>query len=312
MQELGSLLDRTLEGLATGDQSRAAGTLVDDRRADRLGEIVGTGGSSAIDEAGAAHVAVHDLVAAKVDRVIGGELGVDALVELPVAGGTGVECLEAAVVLGELLLDDVGLDRDAEVVGLTGEVGGEMVILVLLEGVIAEIAPEDSRHAEFVGAAECCCDLDDLTGGVLAAEVDGRADGGCTHVIGLLDGAEEDLLMLVGVGEELVMVDLHQERDLVGVLPRHAPQDAVGGGHGVAAALDGELHDVLGIEVDRVGREAGSGRVLDALIDREDREVAGVGEAARSVQTLEVGQHAGIAVAADVDAVDEIRSGKVE
>ena len=45
--------------------------------------------------------------------------------------------------------------------------------------------------------------------------------------------------------------------------------------HGVAAALDRQLHDVLGVEVRRVRRERRAGRVLDALIDRQDRHVAG-------------------------------------
>jgi hypothetical protein len=41
----------------------------------------------------------------------------------------------AAVVGRQLLLDDVGLDGDAEVVGLTGEVGGRVVVdAVDLEG----------------------------------------------------------------------------------------------------------------------------------------------------------------------------------
>ena len=39
-----------------------------------------------------------------------------------------VERVVAAVVLGQLLLDDVGLDRHAEVVGLAGEVGGQVVV----------------------------------------------------------------------------------------------------------------------------------------------------------------------------------------
>ena len=273
---------------------------------------MGTGGAAAVDEAGATHVAVHHLVAAEVDRVIGGELGVDALVELAVAGGACVEGLEAAVILGEFLFDDVGLDRHAEMVGLTGEIGGEMVVLVLLEGVVAEVAPENGRHAELMGATEGRCDLDDLAGGVLAAEVDGRPDGGRTHVVGLLDGAEEDLLVLIGVGEELVVVELHEEGDLVGVLAGHAAENAEGGGHGIAAALDGELHDVLGIEVDGIGGKAGARRVLDALVDREDREVAGIGQAARSVKALQVGQDARVAVAAEMNAIDEIRSGKMQ
>jgi hypothetical protein len=32
-----------------------------------------------------------------------------------------------------LLLDDVGLDRDAEVVGLAGQVGGEVVVDAVLD-----------------------------------------------------------------------------------------------------------------------------------------------------------------------------------
>ena len=45
-------------------------------------------------------------------------------------------------------------------------------------------------------------------------------------------------------------------------------------------ALDRELHDVLGIEVRRVRRERRAGRVLDPLVDRQNRHVAGAGEAA--------------------------------
>ena len=48
----------------------------------------------------------------------------------------------------------------------------------------------------------------------------------------------------------------------------------------VAAAFDRELHDVVGIEVDRVRREARARGVLDALVDGQDRDVAGAAEAA--------------------------------
>ena len=72
--------------------------------------------------AGAACEAVDDLVAAKVDGVIAVELGVDAFVEFAVTGIAHVEGLVAAVIFRELLLDDVGLDGDAEMVGLTGQV----------------------------------------------------------------------------------------------------------------------------------------------------------------------------------------------
>ena len=83
-------------------------------------------------------------------------------------------------------------------------------------------------------------------------------------------------------------------------------------GDGVAAALDGQLDDVLGVEVGGVLGEAGAGGVLDALVDRQDRQVAGAGQAAVAEQPLEVAEHAGVAVAGGEDAVDEIGAGQVQ
>ena len=203
------------------------------------------------------------------------ELGVDAVVGLAVGVLLGGQRLVAAVVGGQLLLDDVGLDGDAQVVGLAGEVGRGVVVLVLLEGRVAGVAPEDGGQAQLVRGVEGLADLDDLPRGLGRAEVDGGAHRHRAHVGRLLDGAEHDLVELVRVGEELVVVHLHDERDLVGVLARHRAQHAEGGGDGVAAALDGQLDDVLRIEVVGVGRERGAGRVLDALVDRQDRQVAG-------------------------------------
>ena len=65
------------------------------------------------------------------------------------------------------------------------------------------------------------------------------------------------------------------------------PEHAERRGDGVAAAFDRQLHDVLGVEVGRVRRERRAGRVLDALIDRQDRDVAGAAEPAGVEQRLQ-------------------------
>ena len=57
--------------------------------------------------------------------IAGREFAIDALVGLAELQG-----VVAAVVLGELLLDDVGLDGDAEVIGLAGQVGRDVVVLL--------------------------------------------------------------------------------------------------------------------------------------------------------------------------------------
>lgn len=312
VKELSSLFHRALEGLASGDESGSSGALVDDGRFHRILKVMGSGGAAGVDETGTTHEAVDDLITAEVDRVIRGELCVDALVELAVAGTAGIECLVAAIVLRELLFDDVRLDRDAKVVGLTGEVGGEMVILVLLEGIVAEVTPEDGRHAEFVGMMKSLGHLDDFVAGILTAKIDGGTHCRSTHVIGFLDGAEHDFASNVRIGQELVMVDLHQEGNVVGVFAGDGTKDAKGGGDGIAASLDGEFHDVLGIEVDWILCKAGAGGVFDTLVNRKDGKVAGICQASGAVHALKVGQDAGIPITANVDAVHKVGTRKVQ
>ena len=50
--------------------------------------------------------------------MIGCEVGIDLLVRL-----SEIQRVVPAVVLGQLLLDDVGLDRDAKMIRLTGQIG---------------------------------------------------------------------------------------------------------------------------------------------------------------------------------------------
>src|SRR5262249_58736114 len=97
---------------------------------------------------------------------------------------------------------------------LAGKVGGKMIVLVLFESIVAEVAPEDRGHAEFVGVSECLADLDNLAAALIGAEINCCADGGRAHVIGLLDGAEENLVSFVGIGEKFVVIELREERNL--------------------------------------------------------------------------------------------------
>ena len=100
-------------------------------------------------------------------------------------------------------------------------------------------------------------------------------DADRAEVGGLADRAEHDLVVGVRVVQEVVVVELHDERDAVGVAPGHEPEAAQGGGDGRAPARQGQLDQVGGVEVGRVLGEAGRGRVLDALVHGEDGQVAG-------------------------------------
>ncbi len=180
--------------------------------------------------------------------------------------------VEAVFVRRELLFDDVRLDRDTQVVRLSGQVSRRVMIdPVFLERLVSQIAPEKRGHTQFMSGLERLGDFHQLAMRVLGAPVDRRAHRGSAHVERLLHIREAHLLVAVRIREQLVVVELDDERDLVGVLPGHGAQNAERRGHGVAAALDGQLDDVLRVEVDRVRREGSGPGMLDSLVHRQNR-----------------------------------------
>jgi hypothetical protein len=98
----------------------------------------------------------------------------------------------------------------------------------------------------------------------------------------------------------------------VGVLASDGAEDAEGRGDGVAAAFDGQLDDVLGVEVERVRGEGSGRRVFDPLVNRQNREVPSVGEPPGVVEASEVVEDALVAVAGDEDAVDVVGARQVQ
>ena len=163
-----------------------------------------------------------------------------------------------------------------------------------------------------MGLGEGLGHLDDLAVGTLGAEVDGGPDAHRAEVGGLLDPDEQDLVVGVRVVEEVVVVQLDDERDPVHIPARDDAETAEGGGDGVAVARDGEVAQAGRVEVRRELGEAGGGRVLDALVDGEDREVAGPGQAAGAVEGAEVAQYGRRAVRVREDVVDDAGSGQGE
>src|SRR5229473_4052032 len=97
VEELDAFVHGALEGFAAGDEAGTAGALVDDGGGYGFFEVVGAGSAAAVDQSCAAHVAVGDLIASQVNGMIAGEVGVDALIELAVAGIAHVQSLVAAV-----------------------------------------------------------------------------------------------------------------------------------------------------------------------------------------------------------------------
>ena len=181
-----------------------------------------------------------------------------------------------------------------------------------LERRVAEVAPEHGEHPQLMSLMEQLGHLLDLPVRLLRSEVDGGADPHRAHVERLLHVRETDLIVGVGVRQEFVVVELQDEGNPVRVAARDRSQDAERRCDGVAASLDRQPDDVLGIEVIGVRRERRAGGVFDALIDRQDRDVPGAGQPPVIEQRLQAGEHARGPVRRRHAAVDEVRPGEVQ
>ena len=243
--------------------------------------------------------------------MLAAQLAVDALVELAIRRIAAVERAVAAGLGRQLLLDDIRAQRDAQVIGLPGQVGaGFMVHAVYGEGGVAHIAPQNGRHAQLVRQCEGFCHLDHLAIAVGAAEINRRPHGHRAHIPGLLDRAEHDLLVRVGVGHQFVVVDLDDIRDAMGEAPSCQTERAKCRCHRVAAALQRQLDDLLGVEVSRVGREGRPGRMLNALVDRQYGHIARARQAPAVGDLLQAADDAWAAVAVQPDAFAEVAAGQ--
>src|SRR6267142_980205 len=82
---------------------------------------------------------------------------------------------------------------------------------------VPQVAPEDRDHTQLVCRRKCAAYLLDFPSRFLGAEVNRGADSDSPHVKRLLDGREDDLVILVGIAQKLVVIDLHKKWDLMSV-----------------------------------------------------------------------------------------------
>jgi len=82
-------------------------------------------------------------------------------------------------------------DGHAQVVGLTGEVGRDVIVgVTLFEGRIPQVTPQHGEHPEPVCLGEGSRHFDDLAVGAFRTEVDGGAHADGPEVEGLGDLGE--------------------------------------------------------------------------------------------------------------------------
>src|SRR4051812_11690996 len=80
------------------------------------------------------------------------------------------------------------------------------------------------------------------------AKINSSAHCGCTQVPGIFYGAKHNLVKLIRVSKQFVVVHLYQKRYFVRILSCNGSQPAKGGGYGIAATLNGEAYNTLGVK----------------------------------------------------------------
>ena len=186
------------------------------------------------------------------------------------------------------------------------------IALWCLECRIAEITPQDRCHPKLVGIGKRLGDLGDLTRRLIGAEINRRTDGDCTHIARLLDRAKHHLVELIRIRKKLVMIELYDKRYLVRITACDRAEHAECRCDGIASAFDRELYDIPGIEILRIRSKARTGRVLDPLIDRQDRNITCARKPAVIVQRLQTPQNARIAVRICPNAVNKIAARQMQ
>src|SRR5260370_24488317 len=103
------------------------------------------------------------------------------------------------------------------------------------------------------------------------------------------------------------MIYFDDERNLVGILSRDAAEHPERRSHPIASAVDRQLHNVAGIEILWVRRKGSARRMLNTLVDRQDRNVSGAGQPAVIQQRLQLPQDRRRPIGLRANSVDKIR-----
>ena len=177
---------------------------------------------------------------------------------------------------------------------------------------VAEITPEDASHAQLMRVRKRFGDFLNLARRFIRTEIDGRADGDGAEVFRFLHRSKQDLVELVRKRQQLVMINFHDERNLVGILSRDAAEYSERRSHPIASAVDRQLHNVAGIEILWVRRKGSARRMLNALVDRQDRNVSRAGQPPMIQQGLQRPQDRRRPIGLRTNAVDKIRPGQMK
>src|SRR5712692_4933040 len=108
------------------------------------------------------------------------------------------------------------------------------------------------------------------------------------------------------------MIDFDDEGNLVSIFSSDTAEHAERRGNTIASAVDRQLYNVAGVEILWVRRKRSARRMLNALIDRQDRNVSRARQPPVIQQRLQRTQDRRRPIGLRANAVDKIRSGQMK
>jgi hypothetical protein len=187
-------------------------------------------------------------------------------------------------------LHDVRAELASDVRGVRADI--ERGLAVLRELAAARVRPDHGGQAHVARLGDQVTDLLVHVVAEAGARINREADRGAAEAQRIFHAAGHRRVRLRGAAERVAVVDLEDHRQASGVLVRDAFDEAERRRVCVAAGLDRHARVVLGVVARGVRREAARGAVLEALVDRQDDELAGAGERARVQEAAQVRAHA--------------------
>src|SRR5437867_6888280 len=196
------------------------------------------------------------------------------------------------VISRQLHLDDVGAQLGGDLRRIGDDVERRLAFLAHLAA--ARIGPDYERQAMPFGFFPYLAGLFVHDFAVRRPGVDGEPHRHAAKPQRVAHAAGErrdGVLLLI---EDIVVVQLQDQRDLSRELCRTRLQEPERRGVGVAASLDRQLEVVPGIVARRIDREAPSRAVLEALVHRQNQAFAGPLQRAVVQNARQARLHAGV------------------
>ncbi len=110
-------------------------------------------------------------------------------------------------------------------IGLTGQISGNMIILIRFECRVTQISPQNGHHSQTMGIAKCLRNFLNLPTAFFRAIIDSCSHSYGAHIERLINAGKQYLIVLVGVRQQFIMIQLQNKWNFVCIFSGNSSQN---------------------------------------------------------------------------------------